>query len=56
MRILDAEGFAPHSDTIENMIQSHIEWIWDDPIQDGFALYSVDSHVSPELQERLALN
>jgi 2'-5' RNA ligase len=25
MRILDAEGFDPHSDTIENMIQSHIE-------------------------------
>ncbi|MBC7498662.1 hypothetical protein H7170_03410 [Candidatus Gracilibacteria bacterium] len=55
MRILEAEKFAPHSDTIENMIQSHIEGIWDDPAQDGFTLYSVDSRIQPELQERLAL-
>ncbi len=25
MRILDAERFVPHSDDIENMIQTHIE-------------------------------
>lgn len=56
MRIGDPERFAPHTEVIEWMIQSYIERLWNEPIQDGFSLYRVDSSVSPELQEQVDLD
>lgn len=56
MRILDAERFVLYSDAIENMVQSHIKLMGGNSIQDGFALYRVDSRAQPESQERLELS
>ncbi|HSW88988.1 MAG TPA: 2'-5' RNA ligase family protein [Candidatus Saccharimonadales bacterium] len=49
-RVTDTNLFKQHKDAIENIVQESLVALTNENLFAGFALFEVDSHVTPELQ------